>query len=92
MTKEQGGPAFPSKIENISDKSLTGFNGEDIRPRGFSAYPGMSLRDYFAAKALQGMLSYPGNDQWGDYAKMGFGLAAETAYNYADAMIEARAK
>ena len=48
-------------------------------------YDGMTLRDYFAAKAMQEMLSNPiwrsNND---------FGLIAHFAYKMADAMLEAR--
>lgn len=83
MNKPDGGPAFArpgSPQGKFSDSRV---------PRD---QEGMSLRDYFAAKALQGMLSFPGNEQWGDFVRMGFGLAAETAYNYADAMIAQRNK
>jgi hypothetical protein len=44
---------------------------------------GMNLRDYFAAKALQGMLAMPNGDgEKEDYARW--------AYQYADAMLERR--
>jgi hypothetical protein len=48
-------------------------------------YPvtGMSLRDYFAAKAMQGMLSC-------DKSKGMFEDFAQSAYKMADAMLEAR--
>ena len=85
MASQPYDPAFPSKIENIGAKPFKGFNGEEIHPATFSAYPGMSLRDYFAAKALQGFLSNPGcqgSEQ--DYA--------ELAYDHADAMIAQRNK
>jgi len=52
----------------------------------------MTLRDYFAAKALQGMLPYPGNEMWGSFAEMTPKQAAESAYGYADAMLAARVK
>jgi hypothetical protein len=45
--------------------------------------PGMSLRDYFAAMALQGMLGNPSYN--GTYRD-----AADDAYNYAYAMLAAR--
>ena len=44
---------------------------------------GMTLRDYFAAKALQGLLS----DSY-DFADRN--RIAEKAYDFADAMMEAR--
>ena len=47
---------------------------------------GMTLRDYFAAKALQGILTatLTPNTVWSQDA------AAETAYKVADAMLKAR--
>ena len=64
-------------------------------PKSISAFPvpgwkddadfnGMALRDYFAAKALQGICAHP--DTWGLLQK---GIA-RTAYDMADAMLEAR--
>lgn len=46
-------------------------------------YDGMDLRDYFAAKALQGLLADPSN-AWQDVEY------AEAAYTLADAMLESR--
>jgi hypothetical protein len=47
---------------------------------------GMTLRDYFAAKAMQGILTatLTPNTVWSQDE------AAETAYNVADAMLKAR--
>ena len=73
-TINDGGPAFP--LQSI---------GPDFAP----GYAGMTLRDYFAAKAMQAMLS-------GHFAKYGHEdywprpeIAAE-AYEMADAMLAAR--
>jgi hypothetical protein len=73
--REDGGPAFPV----IPPDTHT--------YREWPAYPGMSLRDYFAAKAIEGIISaYAGpecslpNDD----------TAAVLAYRYADAMLKAR--
>ena len=44
---------------------------------------GMQLRDYFAAKAMQGFASYIG-------PSMTFESRAKTAYEWADAMLKAR--
>ena len=44
---------------------------------------GMSLRDYFAAKAMQGLMASPS-----DPASVE--IAAEWSYKVADAMLEAR--
>ena len=47
-------------------------------------YNGMTLRDYFAAKALQGFV---GTEKEGG---MIYDRVAEVAYMYADAMLKAR--
>ena len=64
-----GGFAFP-QTDFLEDGSTTGY-GE----------PGMTLRDYFAAKAMQAILS-DADTFWDG--------AAPLAYEYADAMLEAR--
>lgn len=74
MGKENGGTAFPTLDANRE---------EDYGTRG------MSLRDYFAAKALQGLISTAG-------APRLLGLSgcenetASAAYKLADAMLAAR--
>jgi hypothetical protein len=69
MSKQNdGGPAFP--LQSI---------GPDFAP----GYAGMSLRDYFAAKALQGMLA----DTNVQASTKQF---AVRAYEIADAMLEVR--
>ena len=73
-TINDGGPAFPHSIEDTYEPSTTG----------------LSIRDYMAAKAMQGM--------WANAAVLsqlpGGGLEAPTlanmAYEQADAMIKAR--
>ncbi|WP_234103698.1 hypothetical protein [Citrobacter portucalensis] len=53
-----------------------------------SSTPGMTLRDYFAAKAMQAMISNPSiidNDSDG-----AVNYAASAAYKFADAMLCAR--
>ena len=47
--------------------------------QGEGVTSGMSLRDYFAAKAMQSMVSYKNPDE-----------IPEAAYRIADAMLEAR--
>lgn len=49
--KDLGGPAYPSAIRHEGSEAITGFVGEEIEPGTTSYYPGMTLRDYFAAKA-----------------------------------------
>jgi hypothetical protein len=48
---------------------------------------GMTLRDYFAAKALQGMLASEGYE---DRMNVTIPDYASDAYRYADAMLKAR--
>jgi len=52
-------------------------------PAGIQHNDGMTLRDYFAAAALQGSIACIGSGgDWDDFAK--------DAYKYADAMLKAR--
>lgn len=72
--KDTGGPAFPfGQTDSISGQLVNGWGSD-----------GMTLRDYFAAKAMQSYLTSPDRDdfeckQW-----------ADAAYMVADAMLEAR--
>ena len=56
--------------------------------------PGMSLRDYFAAKAMQGYLANPWQaqelDSTGDSSREQMATVAEISYVMADAMLKAR--
>jgi len=55
---------------------------------GDYAWPGMSMRDYFAAKAMQGFCSNPNtHDDFDEYADV-----AISAYELADALLKERAK
>ena len=74
MMKDTSGPAFPVALPN----------GESYQ--GHLPHDGMTLRDYFAAKALQGMSANPYFD---DYE---FDTVAEMAYAQADEMLAARVK
>ncbi len=67
---DTGGPAFP-------------FVFDDTATRSRQIYTGMSIRDYFAAKAMQAIL----ND-----AEIFWEGAAPLAYQYADAMLKERSK
>lgn len=73
-----GGPAFPLNDTNLINICLNN-SGEPM---------GMSLRDYFAAKVIQGV--YSGR-------KVGFSTidineVSKLSYQVADAMLEAREK
>ena len=69
---ETGGPAFPVQYSNEAD-------GPTVMP-----HVGMTLRDYFAAKAMQGFLT-------AEYASTYRPeVWAKDAYEMADAMLKAR--
>jgi hypothetical protein len=54
------------------------------RDHAHDGHNGMTLRDYFAAKAMQGLLL----DDNGDFSDRNW--MAEKAYAFADAMLKAR--
>ena len=58
----------------------------DDRPGAYPTEPGMGLRDYFAAKALEALITTQGEDA--PYRNTP-GIA-RFAYEYADAMLAAR--
>jgi hypothetical protein len=76
--KNDGGPAFPV---TVSDGGPSGFQSRD--------FTGITVRDYFAAKVLQGMLS---SDSTIDRTKVKKSAWAKVAYEFADAMCAERAK
>lgn len=69
----EGGPAFP--------QTLTGDPGSGVNLECF----GLSVRDYFAAKALHVVHSNGGR-----YSEEGLKMVAEQCYLLADAMLKAR--
>lgn len=73
MSKNDGGPAFPSE-----------------NPAEFVS--GISLRDYFAAKALQGFLSTCEREPGGAVSSLSAEALARASYEMADAMLAERAK
>ena len=84
--KDDGGPAFPSHTKHVTlsnpDKP---YNGDSTSPDwnpNLEYYPdGMSLRDYFAAKALTALANQYGSED-----------AAKWAYQMADSMLKERNK
>lgn len=73
MSKD-GGPAFPH-FRTQPDGLV------QVLPQG-----GMTLRDYFAAKALQGFVASP------EYVDASIDDVVADCYSYADAMLKAREK
>lgn len=84
--KATGGPAYPSIASNNTENNLIGFEGEVIKPGHQVQYGGMTIRDYFAAAAMQSILSNSSTKFTEGWMK---GLA-RSSYEIADAMLEAR--
>lgn len=78
MTKETGGPAFPVAAGD-------GDIGSQVGSTTWQ-FPGMTLRDYFAANAMQGICADP------SVSPPNAKLIAELSYEVADAMIAERVK
>jgi hypothetical protein len=77
MNKETGGPAFPY---------------QDVLPDGMANLTpqiGMTLRDYFAAKAMQGLIASP-RTPLGTVNDVTDQLIAKLSYIMADAMLKVR--
>ena len=75
--RDDGGPAFP-----VIDTSQNTATGETTVYQAVQS--GISVRDYFAAKAMQGILSDPAIDHPAEQL-------ATFSYAIADAMLKARA-
>lgn len=82
MKIQAGGPAFPYVLVNNSSETMNTF-GIELAPGKTADFGGMTLRDYFAAKAMQARLSNP---QWIASDER----TALDAYQVADAMLRAR--
>ena len=72
-TIRTGGPAFPQQ------------QGYPQLPDNAPWFEGLTVRDYFAAKAMQGLIQR-GFTEFGNAASQ----YANLAFEYADAMLEAR--
>ena len=78
MNNEPAFPMFKPRIENYCQEEVI---------------PGMTLRDYFAAKAMNGWAS--GRNNGSDFCQLDhpahdFKFVAESSYRFADAMMKAR--
>ena len=81
---EKEAVAYAKAIEDLSNPAL------DVAEVIFysnlaNALQGMTLRDYFAAKAMQGLVAGAAHDE-----PINLHGAAEWSYNMADAMLKAR--
>ena len=110
MSKDNGGPAFPmtealmtSSAELIEGSALPQEKKDALLEQLGERACGMTLRDYFAAKAVQGFLAEPITDGMRSavtviterYSGTGKEVAqhyAEAAYALADAMLAERSK
>jgi hypothetical protein len=81
MSRNDGGNAFP--VADYDHETLSPTTVDECKRQLL----GMSLRDYFAAKAMQAIVT--GNNA--DECSLGLG-AAKDAYAVADAMLVARSK
>ena len=82
--KANGGPAFPRPASlDTADGTLQ--DGDQI----VTEQDGMTLRDYFAAKAMAAMIASDVSERMGDKDQA---MIAAVAYQQADAMISARIK
>lgn len=72
--KNTGGQAFPSGLKETDTDNVE------------SIHVGMTLRDYFAAKAMQALIIANGPAPTGGWPT----YAERTAYTVADAMLKAR--
>ena len=90
MSNDTGGPAFPQPLIELRG------GGGFTNPSDGYGLGGMTLRDYFAANALLGLIAEPieGVQQCvafelSDHTTQMF---ADAAYKFADAMLKARDK
>jgi hypothetical protein len=91
MTDDKNFPAFPIRLV-VNGPNIDPIDGEEV-PLGKSrehTFFGMSMRDYFAAKAMAAFIA--GIDRTGGVIPVDDQRVAERAYNVADAMLEERSK
>lgn len=86
--QSNGGPAFPFGRQVIAENYL------GVEREIESNQPGMTLRDYFAAKAMQGYLANSWQaqelDATGDSSREQMAIVAEISYVMADALLAER--
>ena len=93
--KDNGGPAFPRPASDQTERDPANGSNYKWSPK---SQEGMTLRDYFAAKAMQGVVSSIATED--DYRRLSghasaSGLTvsewiARDAFKQADAMLKAR--
>jgi hypothetical protein len=94
--RDDGGPAFPASWTNESDVNAIGPDGSVVPPSHAIETTGMSLRDYFAARAMLIVMPESVDVDVTDRTEPFtledefYKLCAERAYRLADAMLKAR--
>ena len=87
-TTNDGGPAFPQPFQFRHSDGQPMFPTEYYKESG-----GITIRDYFAAAALQGMMAAGDKWSWRDTdAEPAPSAVANEAYAIADAMIKERSR
>lgn len=85
MSAKDGGPAFPSPLEWRETENAEGRTGVFD-----NAHDGMTLRDYFAARALTGAVHLAALSFGQDESEPDDDGIARYAYRLADAMLAER--
>ena len=83
MDSEHNLRVFPQTVTNTNSHTMTFKDGEEIPPGSTALRGGLDLRDYFAAQAMQSLISN------GDL-EIDRGAVARIAYLMADAMLVVR--
>lgn len=84
MSKTDKRPAFPSAFHNDHDRNVISPDGEPVAPNSIRMMPGMTLRQAYAAHAMQGYLASIGeHTEPGEVAST---IAAD-CWKLADALI-----
>ncbi|NKI68923.1 hypothetical protein GN109_05775 [Collimonas pratensis] len=81
MSCDNGGPAFP-----CLEATMTGISSDGEERYDTEAHGGMSLRDYFAAKAMAALIAHYGHETFGSDQRDVEGCSFEIA----DAMLAER--
>lgn len=102
MEKDDGGPAFASVTDIREEIDYSGigpqstklyFDGEIPKRKVIETSGGLTIRDYFAASALQGVLSEGLGKELSKTSEPGIKIIKEIctiSYDFADAMLAAR--
>ena len=89
MSKETGGPAFPTELTNYGELNMI-IGGVAIPPGAMMQFPGMTLRDAFAYGAMVGLMASFAGIPGARFPTPE--TISSDAYAQADAMLAERAK